>query len=354
MSIYWSELVRGLAPYVPGEQPSDRQYIKLNTNENPYPPSPAVLEAICEHTNQDLRLYPDPNGDILKAAVADYFQVEKNNVFVGNGSDEVLAFAFISVFKQAKQVLYPDISYSFYPVYSKFFEIEAVTVPLTADFQIDLTDYPVDNGGIIFSNPNAPTGRILPLEQIEALLQRNTASVVLVDEAYIDFGGVSCIPLIKKYPNLLVVQTLSKSRSLAGLRIGYAVGPAELIKGLERAKNCFNSYTLDRLALVAGAAAMRDRDYFDTTCRAVMATREWVVSALKQLGFEVVPSAANFIFIRHQNRIAEELFSELRQRGVLVRYFKQPRIDNHLRVTIGTDQEMQELVGQLQTILAGK
>ena len=352
MSSYWSELIRGLEPYVPGEQPKDRQYIKLNTNENPYPPSPVVLEAIREHTNQELRLYPDPTGDILRTEVADYYQVEKNNVFVGNGSDEVLAFAFITFFKQAKPVFYPDISYSFYPVYSKFMEIEAVTVPLTADFQINLADYPVDNGGIIFANPNAPTGLSLPLGQIETLLQRNTRSVVLVDEAYIDFGGSSCIPLIKKYPNLLVTQTLSKSRSLAGLRIGYAVGSAELIEGLERAKNSFNSYTLDRLALVAGAAAMRDRDYLDTTCRAVMATREWVVGALERLKFAVVPSAANFVFIRHQERFAEDLFSELRQRGVLVRYFKLPRIDNYLRVTIGTDQEMQELIRQLQAILS--
>jgi len=353
MSIYWSELIRGLAPYVPGEQPKDRQYVKLNTNENPYPPSQAVLAAIREHTNQELRLYPDPNGDILKVAVADYFQVEKNNVFVGNGSDEVLAFAFMAFFKQDKPVLYPDISYSFYPVYSKFFEIETVTVPLTADFQINLADYPEDNGGIIFPNPNAPTGCLLPQEQIEALLQRNSASVVLVDEAYIDFGGVSCIPLIKQYPNLLVAQTLSKSRSLAGLRIGYAVGSAELIEGLERAKNCFNSYTLDRLALVAGTAAMRDRDYFESTCRAVMATRDKVVPELVQLGFEVVPSAANFIFIRHRALQAAVLFNELRQRGVLVRYFKQLRIDNHLRVTIGTDDEMQKLIEQLQFILAG-
>jgi len=311
------------------------------------------LEAIREHTNQELRLYPDPNGDMLKTAVADYFQVEKSNVFVGNGSDEVLAFAFMAFFKQAKPVLYPDISYSFYQVYSKLFDIEAVTLPLSADFQISLADYPVDNGGIIFPNPNAPTGRLLPLEQIEALLQRSSASVVLVDEAYIDFGGVSCIPLIKQYPNLLVAQTLSKSRSLAGLRIGYAVGQPELIEGLERAKNCFNSYTLDRLALVAGAAAMRDRDYFEATCQAVIATRNKVVPQLVQLGFEVVPSSANFIFIRHRTLHAEVLFSELRQRGVLVRYFKQPRIDNHLRVTIGTDGEMQQLIRQLKAILTG-
>jgi len=352
MSKYWSELIRWLAPYVPGEQPKDRKYVKLNTNENPYPPSPAVLEVIRKHTGQDLRLYPDPNGDILKTAISDYFQVGKDNVFVGNGSDEVLAFAFLAFFKQAKPLLYPDITYSFFPVYSNFFGIEATTVPLNSDFQIDLADYPTDNGGIIFPNPNAPTGRLLPLEPIEALLQRNNASVVLVDEAYIDFGGASCIPLINQYPNLLVTQTLSKSRSLAGLRIGYAIGPAELIEGLERAKNCFNSYTLDRLALVAGTAAMYDRDYFENTCRAIMATREWVVRELEQLDFEVVPSAANFIFIRHRNCQAEELFSELRQRGVLVRYFKLPRIDNYLRVTIGTDGEMQELIRQLQVILS--
>ncbi|OPX86728.1 MAG: Histidinol-phosphate aminotransferase [Pelotomaculum sp. PtaB.Bin104] len=353
MSKFWSKVIRGLAPYVPGEQPKDRKYVKLNTNENPYPPSPAVLEVIREHTGQDLRLYPDPNGDILKTAVASCYQVDKNNVFVGNGSDEVLAFTFIAFFKQEKPILYPDITYSFYPVYSKLFEIEALTIPLTTDFQINLDDYPAENGGVIFPNPNAPTGRLLNLEQIESLLKRNTASVVVVDEAYVDFGGVSCIPLVENYPNLLVCQTLSKARSLAGMRIGYAIGAPELIDGLERAKNCFNSYTLSRLAQVAGTAAMNDRLYFETTCQAIIATREWVVRELEQLDFEVVPSAANFVFIRHYNRKAGELFCELRQRGVLVRYFNLPRIDNHLRVTIGTDDEMKELIKQLKAILSG-
>jgi len=353
MSKYWSELIRGLNPYIPGEQPKDRKYIKLNTNENPYPPSPAVLEAIRKHTGKDLRLYPDPDGDILKAAIADYFQVDKKNVFVGNGSDEVLALAFITFFKQEKPILYPDITYSFYPVYSKFFEIEADIIPLTGDFRINLADYPVDNGGIIFPNPNAPTGRFLPLEQIESLLKRNTVSVVIIDEAYVDFGGESCISLIKNYPNLLAIQTLSKARSLAGMRVGYAVGSSELIDGLERAKNSFNSYTLDRLALVAATAAINDRFYFETTRRAIIATREWVVTELEKLDFEVVPSAANFVFIQHRNQKAEELFSALRQRGVLVRYFKMPRIDNHLRVTIGTDDEMQEFIRHLQAILSG-
>ncbi|MDD4169616.1 MAG: histidinol-phosphate transaminase [Desulfotomaculaceae bacterium] len=353
MSKFWSKLIRGLDPYVPGEQPKDRKYIKLNTNENPYPPSPAVLEAIREYTGKDLRLYPDPNGDILKTTVAGYFRVKKKNVFVGNGSDEVLAFAFITFFKQQKPILYPDITYSFYPVYSKFFEIKANPIPLTGDFRINLADYPVDNGGIIFPNPNAPTGRFLPVEQIESLLKQNTLSVVIVDEAYVDFGGKSCISLIENYPNLLVIQTLSKARSLAGMRIGYAIGSPELIDGLERAKNCFNSYTLDRLALVAATAAINDRVYFETTCRAIIATREWLIAELEKLDFEVVPSTANFIFIRHRNRKAEELFSALRQRGVLVRYFKLPRIDNHLRVTIGTDDEMQEFIRQLQAILSG-
>jgi histidinol-phosphate aminotransferase len=352
MSKYWSELVRGLDPYVPGEQPMERKYVKLNTNENPYPPSPAVLEAIRKHTGKDLRLYPDPNGDILKTEIADFFQVDKKNVFVGNGSDEVLALAFIAFFKQEKPILYPDITYSFYPVYSKFFEIEAEIIPLTDDFRINLADYPVDNGGIIFPNPNAPTGCFLTLEQIESLLKRNTGSVVIVDEAYVDFGGESCISLIENYPSLLVIQTLSKARSLAGMRVGYAIGSAELIDGLERTKNSFNSYPLDRLALVAATAAINDRSYFETTCQAIIATREWTATELEKLDFEVIPSTANFVFIRHQTRKAEELFGALRQRGVLVRYFKLPRIDNHLRVTIGTDDEMQEFIRQLQAILS--
>lgn len=353
MSKYWSELIRGIDPYVPGEQPRDRKYIKLNTNENPYPPSPAVLEAIREHTSKDLRLYPDPDGNILKSAIANLFKVDRKNTFVGNGSDEILALAFITFFKHSKPILYPDITYTFYSVYSKFFEIKAETIPLTDDFRIDLADYPVDNGGIIFPNPNAPTGCFLTLNQIESLLKRNSVSVVIIDEAYIDFGGKSSISLIENYPNLLVIQTLSKARSLAGMRVGYAVGSAELIDGLERAKNSFNSYTLDQLALVAATAAINDRSYFETTCQAIIATREWINTELEKLDFEVIPSTANFVFIRHKTRKAEKLFSALRRRGVLVRYFKLPRIDNYLRVTIGTDDEMKEFIRKLQAILVG-
>ncbi len=261
--------------------------------------------------------------------------------------------AFITFFKQSKPILYPDITYTFYSVYSKFFEIKAETIPLTDDFRINLADYPVENGGIIFPNPNAPTGCFLTLNQIESLLKRNSVSVVIIDEAYIDFGGKSCISLIENYPNLLVIQTLSKARSLAGMRVGYAVGSAELIDGLERARNSFNSYTLDQLALVAATAAINDRSYFKTICQAIIATREWITTELDKLDFEVIPSTANFVFIRHKTRKAEELFSALRRRGVLVRYFKLPRIDNYLRVTIGTDDEMKEFIRKLRAILVG-
>ena len=351
MNMYWSDLIKGLTPYVPGEQPTDRRYIKLNTNENPYPPAPAVLKTIHDHINRDLRLYPDPTCSRFRSVAAAHYQVLPENIFPSNGSDEVLAFSFLAFFKGTKPVLYPDVTYSFYPVYSEFFAVPSRNIPLGDGWRIDLDAYPEDNGGVIFPNPNAPTGRLLPVEQVEALLKRNTRSVVLVDEAYIDFGGVSCLPLIKHYPNLLVVQTMSKSRALAGMRIGCAFGHPHLIEGLERVKNCFNSYTLDRLALAAGEAAWGEQNYYEELNQKIIAVREWVSDELDKLDFTVTPSAANFIFISHRKFRAADLFTELRKRGVLVRYFNQPRIENWLRVSIGDQAEMDAFIMALRDIL---
>jgi len=352
MSQYWSRIVRELKPYVPGEQPKDNLFIKLNTNENPYPPSPRVLDAIVKAADDSLRRYPDPNCEALKQAIADYYSVNKTNVFVGNGSDEVLALSFISFFKQSQPILFPDISYSFYEVYCSIFEIENIRIPLTEDFSIALLAYERPNGGIIFPNPNAPTGKLLSLNQIKKLLDRNGESVVIVDEAYIDFGGDTAIELIGEYPNLLVAQTFSKSRSLAGLRVGAALGSESLIEGLERAKNAFNSYPLDRLAMVGAIEAIRDEAYFRATCKKVMETRAYSVSALLKLGFSIVPSMANFIFIRPTGIPARELYERLKDEKILVRYFDKPRIDGHLRVTIGTDVEMQTFIEKIARIIA--
>ena len=351
MSQYWSALVHDLDPYVPGEQPKDQRYIKLNTNECPYPPSPAALTAMQAHVNEQLRLYPDPNGDVLKDAVADYYGVTRAQVFVGNGSDEVLAHVFHGLLKHELPVLFPDISYSFYPVYANLYQIPTQVMPLAANFSLDLSTYPVQNGGIIFPNPNAPTGMAVGLDAIEALLQRNTQSVVVVDEAYIDFGGETAIPLVDKYPNLLVVQTFSKSRSLAGLRVGFAVGHPDLIAGLERIKNSFNSYPLGRLALVGAAAAMQDRAYFQQTCQQIIHTREWTVTKLAALGLHVLPSTANFVFARPPQGNAESLYQQLKTNGILVRYFNKPRIKEYLRITIGTDVEMQIFINRLELLL---
>jgi len=351
VSKYWSELTRGLEPYVPGEQPKIDNLIKLNTNENPYPPSPKAIAAIDGFDKDRLRLYPDPNCDALKAALADYYAVEHNQVFVGNGSDEVLALSFMAFFKQDKALLFPDITYSFYPVYCNLFEIDYQQPELNEQFEIVLDDYKIDNGGIIFPNPNAPTGRLLALDAIRELLTHNTESVVVVDEAYIDFGGESAIGLVNEFPNLLVIQTFSKSRSLAGSRVGYAIGSPELIEGLERVKNSFNSYPLDMLAIAAAVEAVNDRDYFEETCNKIIASRDWLVNEVAALGFEVIPSHTNFIFAKHPRRDAAEIFAELRSRKILVRYFAKPKIDQHLRITIGTQAEVEALVAALKEIL---
>lgn len=350
MSKFWSPFVKNLVPYVPGEQPKMSRLVKLNTNENPYGPSPRVLEAIRSELGDDLRLYPDPNGERLKQTVADYYGVQPAQVFVGNGSDEVLAHVFHGLFQHGQPLLFPDISYSFYPVYCGLYGIPFEAVPLDAQFRIAVADYARPNGGIIFPNPNAPTGCLLPLAAIRQLLEDNGDSVVVVDEAYIDFGGESAISLVDEYPNLLVTQTLSKSRSLAGLRVGLAVGNAELIEALERVKNSFNSYPLDRLALAGAVAAFEDQDYFEQTCQTVVASREQLVVDLQDLGFEVLPSAANFVFARHPQRDAAELTAGLRERGVIVRHFKQERISQFLRITVGDAEQnmaLQEALGEL-------
>jgi histidinol-phosphate aminotransferase len=361
MSRFWSQVVRDLTPYIPGEQPKIANLIKLNTNENPYPPSPKVLAAIQVELGSEaarLRLYPDPNADLLKAAVAKCHGVTSSQVFVGNGSDEVLAHVFMALLKHEAPILFPDITYSFYPVYCGLYGVEYIQVPLTEDFSINPDDYcgqmwnGEQCGGIIFPNPNAPTGRLLPLAAIEQMLKANPDAVVVVDEAYVDFGGESAIQLVDKYDNLLVVHTLSKSRSLAGMRVGFAVGHPDLIEALERVKNSFNSYPLDRLAIVGAVAAIEDEAYFAECCNKVIATRDTLTTDLASLGFEVLPSAANFIFARHPQRDAAELAKSLRERNIIVRHFKLPRIDQFLRITVGTDGECQALIGALREILA--
>ena len=347
MSRFWSPFVKDLVPYVPGEQPKLARLVKLNTNENPYGPSPKALEAMRGELNDNLRLYPDPNGDRLKQAVAEYYGVTPAQVFVGNGSDEVLAHIFHGLFQHDAPLLFPDISYSFYPVYCGLYGIAFEQVALDPQFQIRIEDYNKPNAGIIFPNPNAPTGCLMPLQAVEQLLQANRDSVVVVDEAYIDFGGETAISLVGRYDNLLVTQTLSKSRSLAGLRVGLAVGHPDLIEALERIKNSFNSYPLDRMAIVGAAAAFADRAYFGETCRKVIDSREELVAELTARGFEVLPSAANFIFARHPQQDAGELAARLREQGVIVRHFKQPRIAQFLRITIGTPEMNQALVDAL-------
>ncbi|MFK3818399.1 histidinol-phosphate transaminase [Pseudomonas sp. NPDC089407] len=347
MSRFWSPFVKDLVPYVPGEQPKLARLVKLNTNENPYGPSPKALEAMRAELNDNLRLYPDPNGDRLKQAVAEYYGVTPAQVFVGNGSDEVLAHIFHGLFQHDAPLLFPDISYSFYPVYCGLYGIAFEQVALDEQFQIRIEDYSKPNAGIIFPNPNAPTGCLMPLQAVEQLLQANRDSVVVVDEAYIDFGGETAISLVDRYDNLLVTQTLSKSRSLAGLRVGLAVGHPDLIEALERIKNSFNSYPLDRAAIVGAAVAFEDREYFEDTCRKVIDSREALVEQLQAKGFEVLPSAANFIFARHPQQDAAELAARLREQGVIVRHFKQARIAQFLRITIGTPEMNQALLDAL-------
>ncbi len=351
MSDFWTPRVRCLDPYVPGEQPQDQQYIKLNTNENPYPPSPAVAKALKACDSARLRLYPDPESTALRAELARRFRLDPAQVFVGNGSDEVLAQAFQAFFQRPEPLFFPAISYSFYPVYCRLYGIEARPLPLRGDFEIDTDDYRGECGGVILPNPNAPTGRLLPLDAIERLCRQQPQRVVIVDEAYIDFGGDSAAALLPRHPNLLVIQTFSKSRSLAGLRLGYALGSTELIEGLNRVKNSFNSYPVDSLAQIAAVASLQDEAWFDDCRQRIIATRERCAEALGRLGFRVLPSAANFLFARPPGGNAGELYRTLKARGILLRHFATPELDAWLRITIGTDDDMERLLDSLAELL---
>ena len=347
----WEEYVRKVVPYTPGEQPKIKNIIKLNTNENPYPPSPLVYKAFEETNLDDYRKYPDPTCSELVDAIASFYKVKRENVFVGVGSDDVLAMAFLTFFNSDKPILFPDITYSFYDVWADLYRIPYRQIPLNDDFTITPQDYFGENGGVVIANPNAPTGVKLPLDAIEDIIRNNTDVVVIVDEAYVDFGAESALPLIDKYDNLLVVRTYSKSRSLAGLRIGYAFGSEKLIKYLLDDKFSFNSYTMNMPSLTLGAASMKDKEYFEETTAKVVKTRERVKTQLRELGFEFGDSATNFIFARHPQKHGKDIFDYLRAHDIIVRRFDKPRIDEYLRISIGTDEEMDTLIKVLKEIV---
>ncbi len=339
----WEKNVRKVVPYVPGEQPKASNIIKLNTNENPYPPSPEVEKIINDTDYKNLRKYPDPNCSCLTEAIASYYGVEKEQVFVGTGSDDVLATAFLTYFCSEKPVLFPDVTYSFYDVWAELYDIPYRKIPLDGDMKINVDDYRCENGGIIFPNPNAPTGLAVSTGEIEEVLKANPSSVVIIDEAYVDFGTQSALPLLEKYDNLLVVQTFSKSRSLAGIRIGFAIGSKKMISYLWAVRNSFNSYTLNPITTAVGAASLEDDGYFKETVSRIISTRERSKERFKKLGFEFGDSKANFIFVTHPKVPAKELFEKLRKENIFVRYFDRDRINNYLRITIGTDEEMDTL-----------
>lgn len=355
---FWSDDLATLSPYVPGEQPRIDDLIKLNTNENPFPPSPRVIEAIRAATDEGLRLYPDPTSLALRECLAGYHGVSTAQVFVGNGSDEVLGFLFRALFQRGRPVVFPDITYSFYPVYCRLFGIEPRIVALDEELAVDveamLAIDPAGVGGVILPNPNAPTGRLLALDQVERLVRHFADCAVVIDEAYVDFGGDTAIGLVDRYPNLLVTQTLSKSRSLAGLRLGFAIGDAELVEGLARVKDSFNSYPVDRLASAGAIAAFEDEAHFEQTRRAIIAMRDRLTADLQARGFEVLPSAANFVLVRHGSLGGATLAAGLRERRVIVRHFDKPRIGDHLRITIGDESQNTALLTALDEVLAGR
>ena len=348
----WESYVRKVVPYVPGEQPQESNQIKLNTNENPYPPAPGVVKALQEFQTDRLRLYPEPTCKVLVDAIAEYYHLKPEQVFVGVGSDDVLAMIFLTFFNAKTPIVFPDITYSFYDVWVDMLRIPYEVKPLNAQFQICKEDYYGENGGVIFPNPNAPTGILMELSEIEDILEHNRDVIVVVDEAYIDFGGTSALPLIERYDNLLVVQTFSKSRSMAGMRIGYAMGNPKLIRYINDVKYSFNSYTMNQTALALGVEAIRDRAYFEETRQKVIATREWTKGELKKLGFSFGDSMSNFIFATHEKVPAKELFEALKREHIFVRYFaSQERISNYLRISIGTQEEMETLIRFLTSYL---
>ena len=357
MSKFWNDKIKEIEPYVPGEQPKDKKYIKLNTNENPYSPSEKVIEKIKSMNLEDLKLYPDPDVSELRKVIAEYFskkideRITKEQIFVGNGSDEVLALIFMTFFNKGDKVYYPDITYSFYPVYADLFDLKEVRIPLNENFEIEIEKYFGLDGHIVITNPNAPTSIALKLEEVEEIVKKNPNQLVVVDEAYIDFGAESAVKLVNKYDNVLVVQTFSKSRSFAGMRLGYAIGSENIIEGLNRLKFSFNSYTIDRISIEAGIESFKDDDYFIKINAKIIETREKTVKKLKELGFKVLNSSANFIFISHNKVFAGDLYKQLKDNGILVRYFAKDRIDNYLRVTIGTDEEMDTFVEKLEKLL---
>lgn len=348
MKEFWSTRIRDAVPYVPGEQPRERKFIKLNTNENPYSPSPEAVKAMQEAVNDDLRLYPDPECTELRAAAAECWGVKPEQVFCGNGSDEILAFCFQAFFDPGKEIVFPKITYSFYPVYVDYFGLNRREVPMNPDFSNPIDLLCGNNGGVVLANPNAPTGIAVGLDVVEKLLQANPNVVVVVDEAYVDFGAESAVKLIDRYPNLVVAQTLSKSRSLAGLRVGFAIAQENLINALRCVRDSINSYTVDRVAQAGAAAALRDKEYFDQTRQKVMGTRAWTDAELKKLGFITCPSQTNFIFACHPEKAGKEIFAHLRQEGVLVRRWDIPEISEWLRISIGTEEEMKTMIKVLK------
>lgn len=354
MTDLWTKNLRDVEPYVPGEQSKNKNIVKLNANENPYPPSPMVKKALESFDLSELKKYPNANATELKQALADYYNVGIENVFVGNGSDDVIAIAFQSFFNSDKPIVYPDLTYSFYPVWCRLFDIPYKTYPVDDNFRINVEDYREANGGVVIPNPNAPTSIGEGLDFVERLMEYNRDSIVIIDEAYVDFGGVSSIELTKKYENLLVTGTFSKSRSLAGLRLGFAIGSKKLISVMEAVKNCYNSYTVDSLAITMGSASIKDDEYFKACCKKIINTRERVANEMRGLGFTVADSSTNFLFATRDDLSMKELFEYLKSKNVFIRYFNLPRIDNHVRISVGTDDEMDIFLSRLKEYLNDK
>ncbi len=350
----WKDNLRQMEPYIPGDQPENKNSIKLNANENPYPPSPKAIEAIKSFDFDTLQIYPDSKAKDFKCAIANYYNVNYENVFIGNGSDDVLAFCFQGLFNKTTGILFPDITYSFYPVWCELFEIKYKTCPLDDNFRINLNDYKQPNGGIIIPNPNAPTSIGEKSSFIQHLMENNKGSVVVIDEAYVDFGCESGIPLTKEYDNLLITGTFSKSRSLAGLRIGYAIGSPVLITTLENIKNSYNSYTVDSISMAAGTASLSDEEYFKSTISKIINTRDTAIIELRKMGFKVLDSKTNFLFVTNDNLNMKDYFNYLKSQNIFIRYFNKPRIENYVRITIGTELQMNALLEATENYLNGK